>query len=109
AAAVACRLAAIRVAPTGLLESLDERLLGFGAGDLRVVGIGDEAASRGRWLGLANWHLATPPRRRGRRRLGSSGPRAPARWPSSPAGCGRASGRGAWAWSARGRCAPRAR
>ena len=60
AAAMARGLAAVGVAATGLLEALDERLLGLGLRDLGEVGVGDEAAAGRCGLGLANRHRATP-------------------------------------------------
>ena len=49
AAAVARGLAAVRVAAAGLLETLDERLLGLGLRDLGEVRVGGEAAARAKW------------------------------------------------------------
>src|SRR5207248_10856069 len=60
AAAVARGLAAVRVAPTGLLEPLGKRLLGLVAGDLGEVGIGGEPAAGGRRLGVADGHYSAP-------------------------------------------------
>src|SRR3954462_1276112 len=58
AAAVAGGLAAVVVAPAGLLEALDEGLLGLGLRDLAEVGVRDEAPAGGGGLGLADRHLA---------------------------------------------------
>src|SRR5436190_2386660 len=57
-AAVAGGLAAVVVAPAGLLEALDEGLLGLGLRDLAEVGVRDEAPAGGGGLGLADRHLA---------------------------------------------------
>src|SRR4051794_35885810 len=58
AGAVAGGLAAVVVAPAGLLEALDEGLLGLGLRDLAEVGVRDEAPAGGGGLGLADRHLA---------------------------------------------------
>src|SRR5215212_6397626 len=62
ATAVAGGLAAARVAPAGLRQTLDERFLRLAAGDLGEVGIGDEAPARARRLRLADRHYSVPSR-----------------------------------------------
>src|SRR3954451_1614000 len=56
AAAMAGRLAAVGVAPAGLLESLDEGALRLRLRDLREVGVRDEAPAGAGGLGLADGH-----------------------------------------------------
>src|SRR5215212_8710017 len=62
ATAVAGGLAAARVAPAGLRQTLDERFLRLAAVDLGEVGIGDEAPARARRLRLADRHYSVPSR-----------------------------------------------
>src|SRR3954451_14739797 len=60
AAAVAGGLAAVRVAPAALLETLDEALLGLGLRDLREVGVGREAPAGAGGLRSADRHGSLP-------------------------------------------------
>src|SRR4029077_4010768 len=89
ATAVARGLAAVVVAPAGLLEALDEGPLRLGLGDRAEVGVGDEAKAGAGGLGLADRHRATPPVPGGPGRSGWCLPRAPARPPSSTSASGR--------------------